>query len=97
MTEQILIHLTALHLIIVFIRRQQRPIQPFFDVVYYTAGENPWSNLYLPLLNIAILFFQTEASAKTAEYSDGKVEWRVGNHKNATFVVDNKEYEYNEQ
>lgn len=41
--------------------------------------------------------FQTEASAKTAEYSDGKVEWRVGNHKNATFVVDNKEYEYNEQ
>ena len=69
----------------------------FFDVVYYTAGEKPMVKLISTAPEHCYTLFQTEASAKTAEYSDGKVEWRVGNHKNATFVVDNKEYEYNEQ
>ena len=41
--------------------------------------------------------FQTEASAKLRNIPMGKWNGGWGNHKNATFVVDNKEYEYNEQ
>ena len=69
----------------------------FFDVIYYTAGEKPLVKLISTAPEHCYTLFQTEASAKTAEYSDGKVEWRAGNHKNAIFVVNNKEYEYNEQ
>lgn len=48
----------------------------FFDVVYYTAGENPWSNLYLPLLNIAILFSRQRLLPKLRNIPMGK--WNGG-------------------
>ncbi len=69
----------------------------FLDVVYYTDEQRAIVKLIGTSPEHCYTLPQTEASAHTAIYTDGKTEWQLGNHQNATLIINNKEYQYKEE
>lgn len=71
-------------------------VPSFYDVVYYNGDAEAHVKLITADRTKCYTLTQTEASAKTAVYTDGKVEWHLGNHRNATLILDGKIYTYKE-
>ena len=71
-------------------------VPSFYDVVYYAGDTEAYVKLLTSDASQCYTLPQVEASAKTAVYTDGKVEWHAGNHRNATLIVDGKIYNYKE-
>lgn len=69
----------------------------FLDVIYYTDEYRILVKLISTSPEYCYTLPQTEASAKTAIYTDGKTEWQLRNHQNATLIINNRRYEYKEQ
>lgn len=72
-------------------------VPSFYDVVYYTGDTESYVKLITSDTEQCYTLSQVEGSAKAAVYTDGKVEWHVGNHRNATLIVDGKIYKYKEE
>lgn len=64
------------------------------EAIYYNDGTRAQVRILSDDATCCYLLNQTDASAKTAEYSDGKVQWSVGNHGNATLVKEGCSYAY---
>lgn len=69
----------------------------FLDVIYYTDNQQALVKLISLSPEHCYTLPQTNASAKTAIYTDGKTEWQLGNHQNATLIINQKKYHYKEQ
>lgn len=71
-------------------------VPSFLDAMYYNNGEQAFVKLIHNAPGYCYTLPQTEASAKTAIYTDGNVEWRMGNQQNGTLIIQNQKYTYRE-
>lgn len=71
-------------------------VPAFYDALYYNEDTAACVKLITADPAQCYTLPQTEASAKTAVYTDGKVEWNLGNYRNATLVIDGNIYNYKE-
>ena len=69
----------------------------FLNVIYYNDDQQAFVKLLHPTLPHCYTLTQTEASAKTATYTDGETEWQLHNNQRATLVIHHKKYQYLEQ
>lgn len=68
-----------------------------FDVTYYNDGKQNFAKLIDANCEHYYTLPQTEASAKTATYTDRKTTWMLGNQKNGILIIGNKKHQYKEQ
>lgn len=71
-------------------------IPVFYDALYYNEDTAACVKLITADPARCYTLPQTEASSKTAVYTDGKIEWNFGNHQNATLIIDGSIYNYTE-
>ncbi len=81
----------------IYISETKSHVPSFFDVIYYNDGMQAFVKLITSEIENCYTLPQTDASSKTADYSDGKIKWQLGNHQDATLIIDDKEYKYREQ
>lgn len=79
------------------IGKKEDDIPLFWDVTYYNDGQQAFVKLLNTSLEHCYTLPQTEASAKTATYTDGIVEWQLHNNQSATLIIHNKKYQYKEE
>lgn len=72
-------------------------VPSFLDAMYYNDGKQAFVKLIHTAPGYCYTLLQTEASAKTAVYTDGTVEWQLGNNQNGTLIINRKKYAYTEQ
>lgn len=71
-------------------------VPSFLDVMYYNDGEQAFVKLIHIASRDLYTLPQTEASAKTAVYTNGIVEWQMGNQQNGTLIIQNQKFMYKE-
>lgn len=69
----------------------------FLNVIYYNDDQQAFVKLLHPMLSHCYTLPQTEASAKTAIYTDGETEWQLHNDQRATLVIHQHKYQYVEK
>lgn len=89
--------LTPTNCFYTLISNGESDVPSFLDVIYYTDNLQALVKLIGISPEHCYTLPQTDASAKTAIYTDGKTEWQLGNHQNATLIINQKKYQYKEQ
>lgn len=77
--------------------KEEKEVPSFLNVIYYNDDQQAFVKLLHPTLPHCYTLTQTEASAKTATYTDGETEWHLHNDQRATLVIHHKEYQYMEK
>ncbi len=77
--------------------KNEKEAPSFLNVIYYNDDQQAFVKLLHPTLPHCYTLTQTEASAKTATYTDGDIEWQLHNDQRATLVIHHKEYQYMEK
>lgn len=77
--------------------KNEKEAPSFLNVIYYNDDQQAFVKLLHPTLPHCYTLTQTEASAKTATYTDGETEWHLHNDQRATLVIHHKEYQYMEK
>lgn len=77
--------------------KNEKEAPSFLNVIYYNDDQQAFVKLLHPTLPQCYTLTQTEASAKTATYTDGETEWHLHNDQRATLVIHHKEYQYMEK
>lgn len=77
--------------------KEEKEVPSFLNVIYYNDDQQASVKLLHPTLPHCYTLTQTEASAKTATYTDGETEWHLHNDQRATLVIHHKEYQYMEK
>ena len=77
--------------------KEEKEVPSFLNVIYYNDDQQAFVKLLHPTLPHCYTLTQTEASAKTATYTDGETEWHLHNDQRATLVIHHKEYQYLEK
>ena len=77
--------------------KNEKEAPTFLNVIYYNDDQQAFVKLLHPTLPHCYTLTQTEASAKTATYTDGDTEWQLHNDQRATLVIHHKEYQYMEK
>lgn len=79
------------------VEKDEEEAPAFLNVIYYNDDQQAFVKLLHPTLPQCYTLTQTEASAKTATYTDGETEWQLHNDQRATLVMHHKKYQYLEQ
>lgn len=77
--------------------KEENVLPNILDVIYYNDGQQAFVKLLHSTLSNCYTLPQTEASAKTAIYTDGQTEWQLLNHRNAVLITNHQKYEYIEE
>lgn len=77
--------------------KKENEVPAFLNVIYYNDDQQALVKLLHPALPHCYTLSQTEASAKTANYTDGETEWQLHNDRRATLVIHHKKYQYLEE
>lgn len=77
--------------------KEEHVLPAVLDVIYYNDGQQAFVKLLHSTLSYCYTLPQTEASAKTAIYTDGQTEWQLLNHRNAVLIINHQKYEYMEE
>lgn len=82
------------HTNVVYVATDKKASPSFLDVIYYTDTDSSYVKILHTDVEHCYTLPQVEASAKTAVYSNGKVQWGMNNDRSGVLVINNKRLKF---